>query len=173
MPVEGLEELSIEFTQLLLPWISLLLSIEMVFWLKDFATSLAKGLKFKQNPLFNEGDKCLLEGEEAIIVKIGIRSTVFGLYTNRGYTWRVVPNERIEYLKLEKVIDKDVHLDSDAEKGRRLQVLIDKAQDAKIQANKDAIKNLTDRNEEKILAWQREQHTARHNQLIPPTREHP
>lgn len=148
MPVEGLEELSIEFTQLLLPWISILLSIVMVFWFKDFATSLAKGLKFKQNPLFNEGDKCLLEGEEAIIVKIGIRSTVFGLYTNRGYTWRVVPNERIEYLKLEKVIDKDVHLDSDAEKGRRLQVLIDKAQDAKIQANKDAIKNLTDRNEE-------------------------
>ena len=148
MPVEGLEELSIEFTQLLLPWISILLSIVLVFWFKDFATSLAKGLKFKQNPLFNEGDKCLLEGEEAIIVKIGIRSTVFGLYTGRGYTWRVVPNERIEYLKLEKVIDKDVHLDSDAEKGRRLQVLIDKAQDAKIQANKDAIKNLSNKKEE-------------------------
>lgn len=148
MPVGELEELSIELTQFILPWISVLLSIVLVFWFKDFATSLAKGLKFKQNPLFNEGDKCLLEGEEAIIVKIGIRSTVFGLYTNRGYTWRVVPNERIEYLKLEKVIDKDVHLDSDAEKGRRLQVLIDKAQDEKIQANKEAIKSLADKKEE-------------------------
>ena len=148
MPVGELEELSIELTQFILPWISVLLSIVLVFWFKDFATSLAKGLKFKQNPLFNEGDKCLLEGEEAIIVKIGIRSTVFGLYTNRGYTWRVVPNERIEYLKLEKVIDKDVHLDSDAEKGRRLQVLIDKAQDQKIQANKEAIKSLADKKEE-------------------------
>ena len=148
MPVGELEELSIELTQFILPWISVLLSIVLVFWFKDFATSLAKGLKFKQNPLFNEGDKCLLEGEEAIIVKIGIRSTVFGLYTSRGYTWRVVPNERIEYLKLEKVIDKDVHLDSDAEKGRRLQVLIDKAQDDKIQANKDAIKSLADKKED-------------------------
>ena len=148
MPVGELEELSIELTQFILPWISVLLSIVLVFWFKDFATSLAKGLKFKQNPLFNEGDKCLLEGEEAIIVKIGIRSTVFGLYTNRGYTWRVVPNERIEYLKLEKVIDKDVHLDSDAEKGRRLQVVIDKAQDEKIQANKEAIKSLADKKEE-------------------------
>ena len=86
MPVGELEELSIELTQFILPWISVLLSIVLVFWFKDFATSLAKGLKFKQNPLFNEGDKCLLEGEEAIIVKIGIRSTVFGLYTCLLYT---------------------------------------------------------------------------------------
>ena len=148
MPVGELEELSIELTQFILPWISVLLSIVLVFWFKDFATSLAKGLKFKQNPLFNEGDKCLLEGEEAIIVKIGIRSTVFGLYTIRGYTWRVVPNERIEYLKLEKVINKDLHIDTDEEKGRRIQELIDKAQDAKIQANKEAIKSLTDKKEE-------------------------
>ena len=148
MPVGELEELSIELTQFILPWISVLLSIVLVFWFKDFATSLAKGLKFKQNPLFNEGDKCLLEGEEAIIVKIGIRSAVFGLYTSRGYTWRVVPNERIEYLKLEKVINKDLHIDTDEEKGRRIQELIDKAQDAKIQANKEAIKNLTGNKEE-------------------------
>ena len=148
MPVGELEELSIELTQFILPWISVLLSIVLVFWFKDFATSLAKGLKFKQNPLFNEGDKCLLEGEEAIIVKIGIRSTVFGLYTIRGYTWRVVANERIEYLKLEKVINKDLHIDTDEEKGRRIQELIDKAQDAKIQANKEAIKSLADKKEE-------------------------
>ena len=142
--LESLEHLTMDLTVYLLPSIAVFLSIVVVFWFKDFATSLAKGLKFKQNPLFNEGDKCLLEGEEAIIVKIGIRSTVFGLYTKRGYTWRVVPNERIEYLKLEKVIDKDVHLDSDAEKGRRIQDLIDKAQDAKIKANTAAIERLED-----------------------------
>ena len=142
--LESLEHMTMDLTVFLMPWIAVLLSIVVVFWFKDFATSLAKGLKFKQNPLFNEGDKCLLEGEEAIIVKIGIRSTVFGLYTNRGYTWRVVPNERIEYLKLEKVIDKDVHLDSDAEKGRRIQELIDKAQDAKIKANAAEIERLRD-----------------------------
>lgn len=143
-PINELENLSLELTHLILPWISILISIVFVFWFKDFATSLAKGLKFKQNPLFNEGDKCILEGEEAIIVKIGLRSTVFGLYTDRGYTWRVIANERLEYLKLEKLIDNNVHMDSEAEKGRRMQEMIDKAQNEQIQANKQSIERLND-----------------------------
>ena len=140
--LESLESLSFELTTLLLPWISILISIVFVFWFKDFATSLAKGLKFKQNPLFNEGDKVLLEGQDAIIIKIGLRSTVFGLYTERGYTWRVIANERLEYVKLEKIIDTNVHMDSDAEKGKRIQSLIDQAQDDKIKANKERIDKL-------------------------------
>ena len=140
--LESLESLSFELTTLLLPWISILISIVFVFWFKDFATSLAKGLKFKQNPLFNEGDKVLLEGQDAIIVKIGLRSTVFGLYTDRGYTWRVIANERLEYVKLEKIIDTNVHMDSEAEQGKRIQSLIDQAQDNKIKANKERIDKL-------------------------------
>ena len=140
--IQELEHLSIELTQLILPWISVLISIVFVFWFKDFATSLAKGFKFKQNPLFNEGDKVLLEGQDAIILKIGLRSTVFGLYTSRGYTWRVIANERLEYLKLEKLIDNNVHMDSDAEKGKRIQSLIDKAQNDKIKANTKRIDKL-------------------------------
>ena len=141
-PINELESLSLELTHLILPWISILISIVFVFWFKDFATSLAKGLKFKQNPLFNEGDKVLLEGQDAIIVKIGLRSTVFGLYTDRGYTWRVIANERLEYLKLEKIIDTNVHMDSEAEQGKRIQSLIDQAQDDKIKANKERIEKL-------------------------------
>ena len=140
--LESLESLSLELSTLLLPWISVLISIVFVFWFKDFATTLAKGLKFKQNPLFNEGDKVLLEGQDAIIVKIGLRSTVFGLYTDRGYTWRVIANERLEYVKLEKIIDTNVHMDSEAEQGKRIQGLIDQAQDDKIKANKERIDKL-------------------------------
>ena len=140
--LQSLESLSFELTTLLLPWISILISIVFVFWFKDFATSLAKGLKFKQNPLFNEGDKVLLEGQDAIIIKIGLRSTVFGLYTDRGYTWRVIANERLEYVKLEKIIDTNVHMDSDAEKGKRIQSLIDQAQDDKINNNSKRIDRL-------------------------------
>ena len=141
-PINELESLSLELTHLILPWISILISIVFVFWFKHFATSLAKGLKFKQNPLFNEGDKVLLEGQDAIIVKIGLRSTVFGLYTDRGYTWRVIANERLEYVKLEKIIDTNVHMDSEAEQGKRIQGLIDQAQDDKIKANKERIDRL-------------------------------
>ena len=142
MPVGELEELSIELTQFILPWISVLLSIVLVFWFKDFATGLAKGLKFKYDPAFNEGDECLLDGELAMIVKIGARQTVFGVYSDRGYTWRYVPNERIPYLKLEKVIKKDLHVDTDEEKAQKMKSLIDKVQDKQIEKNREDIEKL-------------------------------
>ena len=110
---------------------------------KDFATGLAKGLKFKMDPAFNEGDEVLLDGELAMIVKIGVRQTVFGVYSDRGYTWRYVPNERIPYLKLEKVIKKDLHVDTEQEKAQKVKTLIDTAQDEEIARNKKAIDKLT------------------------------
>ena len=50
-----------------------------------------------------------------------------------------MPNERIPYLKLEKVIKKDLHIDSEEEKAERLKTIIDKIQDDQIAKNKDAI----------------------------------
>ena len=96
---------SAKLSEFILPWFGILFSLIIAIWLKDFATSLAKGLKFKTNPAFKEGMKCILDGKEAIIVKIGITETVFGVYSDRGYTWRYVPNEKISNLKLEKVIN--------------------------------------------------------------------
>jgi hypothetical protein len=134
-----MEQLGLEVTDLLMPWISVLISLLVAIWMKDYATSLAKGLKFKMNPAFNEGDEVLLDGELSMIVKIGTRETVFGVYSERGYTWRYVPNERIPYLKLEKVIKKDLHIDTDEEKAEKMKTAIDKLQDDQIAKNKDAI----------------------------------
>ena len=96
-------------------------------------------MKFKMNGAFHEGQKVILDGQEALIVKIGITETVFGVYTDRGYTWRFVPNERIPFLKLEKIIDAEVHRDSKEEKAQRL---YDSLQDTKIAANKESIDRL-------------------------------
>ena len=137
-----MEQLGIEVTDLLMPWISVLISLLVAIWMKDYATSLAKGLKFKMNPAFNEGDEVLLDGELSMIVKIGTRETVFGVYSERGYTWRYVPNERIPYLKLEKVIKKDLHIDTDEEKAEKMKTAIDKLQDDQIAKNKEAISKL-------------------------------
>lgn len=134
-----INSLSMDLTGMILPWIAVLVSLVIAIWFKDFATGLAKGLKFKFDPAFNEGDEVLLDGELAMIVKIGARQTVFGVYSQRGYTWRYVPNERIPYLKLEKVIKKDLHIDSEEEKAERLKTIIDKIQDDQIAKNKDAI----------------------------------
>ena len=135
----NLASLSGELTALLLPWVAVLISIVLAILFKDFATSLSKGIAFQMDKAFNEGDKVLLDGCEATILKIGMRQTVFGIYSDRGYVWRYVPNERILTLKLEKVIDSELHKDTEEEKGIRIQRLIDAAQDAHIQKNKEFI----------------------------------
>ena len=137
-----MEQLGLDVTDLLMPWISVLISLLVAIWMKDYATSLAKGLKFKMNPAFNEGDEVLLDGELSMIVKIGTRETVFGVYSDRGYTWRYVPNERIPYLKLDKVIKKDLHIDTDEEKAMKLKTTIDTLQDTQIAKNREAIEKL-------------------------------
>ena len=90
---------AMKLTELLVPWITILLSIIIALWLKDFAQNFMIGLKFRMNGAFNEGDKVLLDGKDAIVVKIGLRDTVFGVYSDKGYTWRYVPNVKIPNLK--------------------------------------------------------------------------
>ena len=137
-----LDTLSMEFSDLVIPWIGVLISLVVAIWFKDFATGLAKGLKFKMNPAFQEGHEVLLDGELAMIVKIGMTETVFGVYSDRGYTWRYVPNERIPMLKLEKVIKKDLHIDSEEEKAQKLKTIIDQTQDDNIAKNAEEINRL-------------------------------
>ena len=73
--------------------------------LKDLVTNFINGLKFKLDPSFNEGDKCIIDGDKAVIVKIGLYETVFSIFNGRGHVWRYVPNERIKFLKIEKIIE--------------------------------------------------------------------
>ena len=132
----------LEITNLLMPFVSALMLLVITLWFKDFATKIAKGMAFKMNKSFNEGDTVILDGSDALIVKIGLSETVFGVYSDKGYTWRFVPNERIPILKLEKVINKDLHLDTEAEKAEKLQAMIDRTQDTQIGANRNAIEEI-------------------------------
>jgi len=97
--------------------------------LKDYSVSFIKGLKFKLNSQFKEGDKVLLDGEQAMIIKIGMGTTVFGVYGRDGYTWRYISNNKIESLKLEKIVDKDLHQDSAYEKAKKLKDILEGKED--------------------------------------------
>lgn len=143
------DKLGMEFADILGPWIAILVSIAIAFWFKDFVTNLMSGLKFKMNPAFNEGDAVILDDQDAIIVKIGLRESVFGIYSLRGYTWRYISNDRLHMIKLEKIVNKSLHLDTDSEKGRKIQELIDMHQNnqistnaAEISSNKEEIEKL-------------------------------
>ena len=102
---------SLDITEFLMPWIAALLSIIIALMIKDWATSFARGMRFKMNGEFNPGDVVLLDGEEAVIITIGMTKTVFEKVGKRGIVWRYVPNERLSYLKLEKIVRSDVHKD--------------------------------------------------------------
>jgi hypothetical protein len=100
-----LSELSMNLTDMLLPWIAILVSVIITIWFKDFATNFAKGLAFKRKPGFEPGDRVYLDGEKALIISIGIQETVFELERDGITVWRYVPNTRTEYIKLEKIIE--------------------------------------------------------------------
>ena len=129
----------IELSQFYVEFIGFTLTLIVALAMRDWATSLIKGLKFKMNKAFQEGDKVILDGCPALIVRIGMSETVFGVYNKDGYTWRYVPNERIAFLKLEKIVDADLHRDSDLEKAQRI---IDQMQTTDINNNKKAIDKL-------------------------------
>ena len=103
------EMAALEMTEFLLPYIGMVMIVIFGFMLKDFATKMSKGIAFSMNKQFQEGDHVLIDGERALIVKIGFTQNVFGVTKSGGdfdtdYVWRYVPNERIEFLKLEKII---------------------------------------------------------------------
>ena len=102
------ETVGLELAEMVAPFAIALLALVITLMFKDYATGIAKGMAFKLNKDFQEGDKVILDGERALIVKIGNSTTVFGIHKSNGdfegdYCWRYVPNERISSLKLEKV----------------------------------------------------------------------
>ena len=102
-----------ELSELITPFVVALIMLVISLWFKDFATKIARGLSFSFNKSFQEGDRVILDGERALIVKVGLIQTVFGITKSNGewdgdYVWRYVPNERIPYLKLEKVVDEHI-----------------------------------------------------------------
>ena len=138
----GINELSQmipEVTDLILRWLGVLISIVIFLWFKDFATQLAKGLAFKHDPHFQEGDLVWLEDEPATIIKIGATQTIFGIVNGRGMIWRFVPNSEIHNVKLEKIVSDKIHYDSDQEQARQLRELLEltEEQDEMITENRD------------------------------------
>ena len=116
----------IELYDFYIQFIGFLLTMLLGLAVKDYAVSFMKGLFFRLFSPFDEGDKVLLEDQTAMIIKIGLNQTVFGVYGEEGYTWRYVPNERIPYLKLEKVVDSDLHADTADEKADKIRKILNK-----------------------------------------------
>lgn len=100
-----INDFSLQLADLITPFFTMMAGIVIVFWIKDFAGNIAQGLSFKYFGPFKEGDHVMIDNHKAVIVKIGLSVTVFGCDDpERGYIWRYVPNDRIDNLKLGKII---------------------------------------------------------------------
>ena len=99
-----------QLEEFIAPLLTGLFALVFTLWFKDLAAKMAKGLAFKLDKSFNEGDHVILDGTPSVIIRIGITTTVFGSYRKPSnndeieHIWRYVPNERIPFLKLEKII---------------------------------------------------------------------
>ena len=103
--VNNPEAYALQLSELIGPFLGMIAILIAAFIFKDFIMKFGKGIAFSMNSQFREGDHVLLDDEAALIVKIGMTQTVFGINKASGdYIWRYVPNERISYLKLEKVV---------------------------------------------------------------------
>ena len=104
--VLSIAELSQNLTTLFIPIVAAMMVVFFGLMIRDMVTAFAKGFMFRIKPTFKESDIVFLDGERAIIVKIGLLSSVFGISKPDGtYCWRYIPNTRIEYLKIEKIIN--------------------------------------------------------------------
>lgn len=101
----SIQQLSENVTQLFMPVLATMMVIFVGMMIKDLITKFSNGMMLRLNPAYREGEFVFIDGESAIIVKIGMFTSVFGITKEDGtYCWRYVPNTRLENLKIEKVI---------------------------------------------------------------------
>ena len=103
--MHSLDSISLDLTNALVPLIAIFLNLGLGFFIKDLIANFVTGIRFKFDGSFNEGDKCIVDGDRAVLVKVGIYESVFSIINGRGHVWRFVPNERIKFLKIEKIIE--------------------------------------------------------------------
>jgi len=99
-------ELSNSLSVLFIPILGVVMTVLFGMAIKDAANAIAKGMMFRFNRVFSEGDIVFLNGERAIIVKIGIMQSVFGITKPDGtYVWRYINNTKIDNIVLEKILN--------------------------------------------------------------------
>lgn len=103
--IANINQMSIDMVALIAPLLALTVSIGIGLWVKDSMDAFIKGLTFRMATAFEEGSFVYIDGEPATIIKIGFFRTTFQINNGRGVTWRFVPNKRIEFLKIEKVVN--------------------------------------------------------------------
>ena len=93
-----------QITLWLQPVIGLVVTAVIALWFKEAVGDVVASVRWKMKPGFEPGDIVYLDGEQATIVSIGLRETIFEIDNGRGKVWRYIYNKQIPRHKLEKII---------------------------------------------------------------------
>jgi hypothetical protein len=97
---------AIDIEEFFKPFIIVLIGGIIAMWFKEAVADIVASIRWKMKPGFEPGDVVFLEGEQATIISIGLRETIFEIDNGRGKVWRYVENKRMPMMRLEKVIAK-------------------------------------------------------------------
>ena len=102
-----LEEQTLQLSKILTPIIALGITGLLVLWFKELVADLIASIRWKMKPGFEPGDTVYLDSEQATIISIGYRETIFQVDNGRGKVWRYIDNKRMPFHKLEKIIEQN------------------------------------------------------------------
>lgn len=100
-------ELANQIVDVVMPWTVLIVAGVIGLWVKELVSDIVASMRFKLKKGFEPGDVVYLDGEEATIISITTRETIFEVNNGRGKVWRHVDNKRIPFLRLERIIDRE------------------------------------------------------------------
>lgn len=85
-------------------YLTAMIAISIGLIIKDVLVNFTSGIMFYMNKNFNDGDHIYLDGEHAIIIRVGFRHTVFQVINEDKVCWRYISNDRVKNHKLDKII---------------------------------------------------------------------
>ena len=116
-PAMTLETFAADAAHLIEPFLTAVIIIVFLLVCRDAMMKMAKGVLFKIKSDFKPGDTVIIDGEHAVIVNIGLLETKFGIHYINGdnklkYKWRIVDNDRIPFMRIERVISDGIEIPS-------------------------------------------------------------
>ena len=103
--MEHIDKISLDVAVWLTPIIALSLSLIIGLAIKNAITNFMCGVRFIMGEAFNTGDVVVIDGsQEALIIRVGIYETVFQTEKDGKTLWRHVPNSRLDFMNISRVI---------------------------------------------------------------------
>lgn len=103
--MEHIDKISLDVAVWLTPIIALSLSLIVGLAIKNAITNFMCGVRFIVGEAFNTGDVVVIDGsQEALIIKVGIYETIFQTEQDGKTLWRHVPNSRLDFMNISRVI---------------------------------------------------------------------